>query len=64
MGIGVGDLSIEARVTKEESMFRGKFYEITEPQCWSKPVQKPHPHNWTWSISRALACPEIGVKWS
>ena len=29
--------------TEERPKFKGKFYEIKEPPCWPKPIQKPHP---------------------
>ncbi len=37
--------------TEEKPQFRGKCYEIREPPCWPKPVQKPHPPIWIGSIS-------------
>jgi len=36
---------------EEKPRFRGRFYEIREPPCWPKPVQKPHPPIWIGSIS-------------
>ena len=36
---------------KEKPQFKGKFYEIKEPPCWPKPIQKPHPPIWIGSIS-------------
>jgi len=37
--------------TMEKPKFKGKFYEINEPPCWPKPVQKPHPPILIGSIS-------------
>jgi len=37
--------------TEEKTRFKGNFYEIKEPPCWPKPVQKPHPPIWIGSIS-------------
>ncbi|MEM2904840.1 MAG: TIGR03560 family F420-dependent LLM class oxidoreductase [Candidatus Bathyarchaeia archaeon] len=37
--------------TEEKPRFKGRFYEIREPPCWPKPVQKPHPPLWIGSIS-------------
>jgi len=37
--------------TMQKPKFKGKFYEIREPPCWPKPVQKPHPPIWIGSIS-------------
>ncbi|MBS7649389.1 MAG: TIGR03560 family F420-dependent LLM class oxidoreductase [Candidatus Bathyarchaeia archaeon] len=37
--------------TEEKPYFIGKFYEIREPPCFPKPVQKPHPPIWIGSIT-------------
>ena len=37
--------------TEEKPRFKGRFYEIKEPPCWPRPVQKPHPPIWIGSIS-------------
>jgi len=37
--------------TEEKPCFTGKFYEIREPPCFPKPVQKPHPPIWIGSIT-------------
>jgi len=37
--------------TGKRPRFKGKFYEIKEPPCWPKPVQKPHPPILIGSIS-------------
>ncbi|MBS7617270.1 TIGR03560 family F420-dependent LLM class oxidoreductase [Candidatus Bathyarchaeota archaeon] len=37
--------------TEEKPSFTGKFYEIREPPCFPKPIQKPHPPIWIGSIT-------------
>ncbi|MEM3716513.1 MAG: TIGR03560 family F420-dependent LLM class oxidoreductase [Candidatus Bathyarchaeia archaeon] len=37
--------------TEERPYFIGKFYEIREPPCFPKPIQKPHPPIWIGSIT-------------
>jgi len=37
--------------TEEKPCFTGKFYEVREPPCFPKPVQKPHPPIWIGSIT-------------
>jgi F420-dependent oxidoreductase-like protein len=36
---------------EEKPRFAGKFYEIREPPCFPKPIQKPHPPIWIGSIT-------------
>ena len=37
--------------SQERPQFRGRFYEIRQPPCLPKPVQRPHPPIWIGSIS-------------
>jgi len=36
---------------EEKPRFAGRFYEIREPPCFPKPIQKPHPPIWIGSIT-------------